>query len=394
MHAKIRCVLAYFEARMEDFTGAPSAVAPAAAAAGAAAAPEAKTADKPAPGPVSIIRRQLSKEDKAMLTSAALAASTVPLVEMIVRRKGTFEDDAPALLQTDFANKFIGSSVLEGGAVQEQIRFSINPECLVSIGLNEVMRDDEAIIITGAERISNYKGYDKSFTFTGRAVDKTPFDAQGRRATTIVGIDAIKYNQFAPLQFSEAAMLRDIGKAYAGYAISDAELGYKCEGVATGNWGCGAFHGAVDLKSMLLWIVVSLTGRTAHYFPYGDKRADQLDAVVALVRSFKKGNAGAASSAAAAAGPDSAAADADVAAGSAPAAAGAAADAAEPWSTEVTVGDLWRMILAFCKGHEAEFSAAYYPVKKHKSPKLAARPVAPLPDLYGHVLASIKAMQK
>lgn len=59
--------------------------------------------------------------------------------------------------QADFANKYIGGGVIVGGCVQEEIRFAICPELTVSMLLCAYMKDDEAIILTGAERFSNYK---------------------------------------------------------------------------------------------------------------------------------------------------------------------------------------------------------------------------------------------
>jgi hypothetical protein len=106
-------------------------------------------------------------------------------------------------------------------------------------------------------------------------------------------------------------------KAYAGYTISDKELGYKCAGVATGNWGCGAFGGAVDLKSMILWIACSIASRDVHYFPYGDKRALELPLVVKDLVAAR-----------------------------------------------VTVGQLFTALLEFVQGHEAEYSSAYYSPKR------------------------------
>ena len=47
--------------------------------------------------------------------------------------------------------------------------------------------------------------------------------------------------------------------------------------VATGNWGCGAFGGDPQLKSMLQWAAVSASGRPEmYYFPYHDKRMEQV----------------------------------------------------------------------------------------------------------------------
>lgn len=61
---------------------------------------------------------------------------------------GSIEDDH-GCLQVDFANKYIGGGVLSMGNVQEEIRFSICPECLVSILICDSMLPNEAIVITG-----------------------------------------------------------------------------------------------------------------------------------------------------------------------------------------------------------------------------------------------------
>lgn len=50
-------------------------------------------------------------------------------------------------IHCDFANEYIGGGVLSFGNVQEEIMFSIKPECLVSIIICEKMLDNEAIFL-------------------------------------------------------------------------------------------------------------------------------------------------------------------------------------------------------------------------------------------------------
>ena len=52
-------------------------------------------------------------------------------------------------LQVDFANKFVGGGVTSAGLVQEEIRFLINPELIVSRLFTEALGHDECLIITG-----------------------------------------------------------------------------------------------------------------------------------------------------------------------------------------------------------------------------------------------------
>lgn len=59
------------------------------------------------------------------------------------------------------------------GCVQEEIRFSICPEMLVSLLVCEVMEANECIFLIGCERFSTYEGYANSFKFAGDYKDNT-----------------------------------------------------------------------------------------------------------------------------------------------------------------------------------------------------------------------------
>lgn len=50
-----------------------------------------------------------------------------------------------------FANKLVGGGVLGNGSIQEEIRYLISPECLVSVLLFEELQDLEALVIKGAQ---------------------------------------------------------------------------------------------------------------------------------------------------------------------------------------------------------------------------------------------------
>lgn len=115
------------------------------------------------------------------------------------------------ILQVDFANRFLGGGVLHNGCIQEEIRFVINPECLVGLLFTEVMADNESVIIIGAERFSDYTGYSRGFEWAGAHHDTTPRDEMGRIATAIVAIDALQIRRKSS-QFTAQLMLREIAK--------------------------------------------------------------------------------------------------------------------------------------------------------------------------------------
>ena len=67
---------------------------------------------------------------------------------------------------------------------QEEIRFLLCPELLVSRLLAETMAPHEAVLMRGFERFSSYTGYASSFAFAGR------YDDGGRPAGVAGGCAA------------------------------------------------------------------------------------------------------------------------------------------------------------------------------------------------------------
>lgn len=184
-----------------------------------------------------------------------------------VTAHGTIEDQGRGLLQVDFANKYLGGGVLGNGCVQEEIRFVICPEMIVSKLITEVLDKNEALFMIGCERFSVYHGYAASFEFRGNFVDETPYDASRRRLCNVVAIDALNFYT-ASDQYKEELIRRELDKAYVGYYH---DLNTPAPGLATGNWGCGAFGGNKRLKALLQLMVCCVTYRPMVYFTFCDK---------------------------------------------------------------------------------------------------------------------------
>ncbi|KAG9064722.1 hypothetical protein KI688_002981 [Linnemannia hyalina] len=191
-------------------------------------------------------------------------------------------EEAPqGALQLDFANKNIGGGALEKGAVQEEIRFMICPELIVSRLFCQQLEANEAVLIKGVERYSNHIGYSKTFEWLSDHQDPTPRDKLGRRMTEVCAIDARPFKSRASRldQFERHYVLREINKAIVGFRqspINASEWGLarpddddsssssaerkRFRPIATGNWGCGAFGGHLQLKFVLQWIAASICG--------------------------------------------------------------------------------------------------------------------------------------
>ncbi|XP_067278140.1 poly(ADP-ribose) glycohydrolase [Pseudorasbora parva] len=197
-------------------------------------------------------------------------SSKTQLTRLHITCKGTIENEGYGMLQVDFANRMVGGGVTGMGLVQEEIRFLINPELIVSRLFTEALDHDECLIITGTEQFSKYSGYAESFKWKANHKDEIPRDGWQRRCTEIVAMDALKYRNFME-QFHPEKMTRELNKAFCSFMRPDANP-QNLSAVATGNWGCGAFGGDTHLKALLQLMAASEARRDVAYFTFGDER--------------------------------------------------------------------------------------------------------------------------
>eukprot|EP00126_Sphaerothecum_destruens_P002466 Sdes_comp15899_c0_seq1m5022 len=211
--------------------------------------------------------------------------STIPIVDVKFEKKGSIENEGKEYVNLDFANRFLGGGVLGRGAVQEEIRFMICPELLVTRLITEKLEDNEAVIVIGAERYSEYSGYSSSFTFVGDYIDSAPRDPWKRLYTQIIAIDAYSMSTFL-MQLEEKYLLRELNKAYTGFYDPNSKFpGYSLPSLATGNWGCGAFGGDPYVKALVQWMAASVCGRKLIYFTFNNERlATTLANIYALLK--------------------------------------------------------------------------------------------------------------
>ncbi|XP_028279721.1 poly(ADP-ribose) glycohydrolase isoform X2 [Parambassis ranga] len=221
-------------------------------------------------------RRVTQTKPKGLVTFTRQALNNPPnwessqtqLTRLHITYEGTIENDGYGMLQVDFANRLVGGGVTGHGLVQEEIRFLINPELIVSRLFTEALEHNECLIITGTEQYSKYSGYAESYKWEGSYKDETPRDDWQRRCTEIVAIDALKYRHFLE-QFFPEKMTRELNKAYCGFYRNNANTKHL-SAIATGNWGCGAFGGDTRLKALIQCMAAAEAGRDVAYFTFGD----------------------------------------------------------------------------------------------------------------------------
>ncbi|KAF3842050.1 hypothetical protein F7725_024001 [Dissostichus mawsoni] len=228
----------------------------------------------------SVVLLQESNRDKAqgschiqrqaLNTPPNWETSQTQLKRLHITCEGTIEDDGYGMLQVDFANKSVGGGVTGHGLVQEEIRFLINPELIVSRLFTEALEFNECLIITGTEQYSKYSGYAESYRWKANHMDETARDDWQRRCTEIT----------LPGAVSSEKMTRELNKAYCGFFRNN---GKHLSAVATGNWGCGAFGGDTRLKALIQLMAAAEAGRDMAYFTFGDA---QLMRDVHAIHSF------------------------------------------------------------------------------------------------------------
>ncbi|XP_067948934.1 uncharacterized protein [Watersipora subatra] len=216
------------------------------------------------------------------------------LCDFEVRDTGSIEDNPDEVLQTDFANEYIGGGTLSGGRVQEEIMFCACPELQVSMLFMERMKKNESIQMKGFQPFSKYTGYSDSLEYAGPWEKEISRDDDGTPQTYVTAIDAIPFGADYRKQYKPAFILRDLNKAYVGMhqpqPISTNKTSSQVHkrAVATGNWGCGVFGGDPQLKSLLLHIAATKAQcEKVIYYTFKDKRVDQLSEIAVMLKGMR-----------------------------------------------------------------------------------------------------------
>ena len=197
--------------------------------------------------------------------------------------------DGKTTFCVDFSNQYIGGGTLEGGNVQEEILFAIEPEATVAMLFMEVMKNNDAIRIDNTIKYSLYVGYGSNFKFLNPAFDTK--DMTKIKKSKIIAIDAsVKYL----LNYNINYIQRDIHKAYVGFDLvnynykdkndeNDIQKNEESKTISTGNWGCGVFGGSHELKFLQQWIAASFAGvERLDYYTFKDKNMKY------IIDSFEK----------------------------------------------------------------------------------------------------------
>ena len=210
------------------------------------------------------------------------------LCEVTFNKKDSLFDSNSSYC-VDFANRYIGGGVLEGGCVQEEILFATQPEAIVSMFFMEVMSNNDAIRIDNTIQYSKYSGYGHRFKFENSAIEINNNNninyLDNIKKYKIIAIDAIVQKINFDRVIKKDYIKRDIYKSFIGFYLVNFEKEGKNEekSIATGNWGCGVFNGDHELKFFQQWVAASFAGiRRLDYYCYGAQEMTE------IVNNFNK----------------------------------------------------------------------------------------------------------
>ncbi|KAL2594909.1 hypothetical protein AAZV13_11G009700 [Glycine max] len=211
------------------------------------------------------------------------STSAIPLCRFEVHSSGLIEDQSSGAVEVDFANKYLGGGALGRGCVQEEIRFMVSPELMVGMLFLPAMADNEAIEIVGVERFSSYTGeINKAFCGFLYQCKYQPYQKilQENGCTSALFYAA-----------TSTSMETDEGEI-SNHKITNSQNDYHGMdqgnniGVATGNWGCGAFGGDPEVKTIIQWLAASQALRPfIAYYTFGLEALQSLDEVAHWILS-------------------------------------------------------------------------------------------------------------
>ena len=179
------------------------------------------------------------------------------------------EDVDVANLHIDFANKHLHIGSIIPSATQEEVLFSVRPECFIGLLFSETMLPHEAILISGAPKYITYAGY--LYTFRVAGLTPSAF-SPAPDPCTVVAIDAMVAHSPSS-QFLVPALLRDLNKAYVGFSglppHPEDDGSNALNLISTGMWGCGVFNGDPTLKFCQQIMAAAVLGADVHYSTFG-----------------------------------------------------------------------------------------------------------------------------
>ncbi|KAJ7266429.1 hypothetical protein B0H12DRAFT_161093 [Mycena haematopus] len=143
-------------------------------------------------------------------------------------------------------------------ASQEEMHVGCAPQALPAKLVTPPLKANEVMVLRGCEPVVEMTGYARTAELAAIIPAGAPHDWSKR---TMLFMDALELDSYDTAAVTPDLLPgnvdRELTKAYTAFA-SYGEAPY--ETVVTGHWGCGAFGGDREIKSVIQWCAASMAG--------------------------------------------------------------------------------------------------------------------------------------
>ncbi|WEW61164.1 poly(ADP-ribose) glycohydrolase [Emydomyces testavorans] len=184
------------------------------------------------------------------------------------------------------ANKNVGFGQ---SATQEEMHVGLTPESCPVVLLAPTLRDTQALIVQGAEAMAVMEGYGREARLR-EASSEDPLHAvhpHTWQRRTMLFMDALELDTYDSSKeipdLLPGHVDRELLKAYAAFSSEQGKRAYS--GIVTGLWGCGAFGGNREIKTVLQWCAASLAGVSLTFICAGDAQREFAERLEGFVQT-------------------------------------------------------------------------------------------------------------
>jgi len=173
------------------------------------------------------------------------------------------------------ANKNVGFGP---SGTQEETYVGSSPEACVAVLMMPTLKDEQVLIVEGAEATVSLKGYGRE-AYLDKLLepDYDPKNAMSSiwRKRSMLFMDALELNMFDGEELVPDLLPghveRETRKAYTAFSSRRSyEEGFT--EIFTGLWGCGAFGGNWQIKTIIQWCAAAMSGVNLHFICAGDQQ--------------------------------------------------------------------------------------------------------------------------
>ncbi|KAJ7779626.1 hypothetical protein B0H16DRAFT_1359397 [Mycena metata] len=161
-------------------------------------------------------------------------------------------------------------------ASQEEMHVGCTPQSLPAKLFTPPLKDGEVMVLRGCEAVVELTGYARN----AELASVLPAGKNNWSRRTMLFMDALALDSYDTSELTPDLLPRNVDreltKAYTAFASYD-DTPY--ETIVTGHWGCGAFGGNKEIKSMIQWCAASMAGIELIFLcdkndPFGSKFRD------------------------------------------------------------------------------------------------------------------------